>query len=211
VSASDVSIEQAVEALRDGRVIAVPTDTVYGLAVDPSVPGATEALYRIKGRPEASALPVLVGSHHDAETLGVFDRRGIALVERYWPGALTVVVARLPAVSFDLGGDRATIGLRHPAHALICELLVASGPLAVTSANRHGEEPLTTAEAVAAAFGQPGRALTADLLVVDGGLCRGRPSTVVALTGPEPMVLREGAIGALELFSLLGELDAPRP
>jgi L-threonylcarbamoyladenylate synthase len=211
VSVVDASIGRAVEALRDGRVIAVPTDTVYGLAVDPRVPGATEALFRMKGRPEATALPVLVGSYHDAETLGVFDRRGIALVERYWPGALTIVVARLPAVSFDLGDDRATIGLRHPAHALISELLVAAGPLAVTSANRHGEAPLTTAEDVAAAFGQPGRALTADLLVVDGGLCRGRPSTVVALTGPEPIVLREGAIGAPELFRLLGELDAPRP
>ncbi|HXY44923.1 MAG TPA: L-threonylcarbamoyladenylate synthase [Acidimicrobiales bacterium] len=187
-----VSEAEALAALAAGEVVAIPTDTVYGLAVDPSLASSAGRLFAVKGRPEQLALPVLVADSITAERLGVIDGGARRLVERYWPGPLTLVTSRRQGVTFDLGGDPTTIGLRCPAHALALVLLGASGPLAVTSANRHGARPCRSAGEVQVAFG-------ASLPVLDGGECDGEPSTVVSLVSGSVACLREGAIGMNEI------------
>lgn len=188
----------AVSALAGGEVIAVPTDTVYGLAVDPRREGATKRLFAVKGRPEVVALPVLVADRVAAEQLGVLDGPALLLAERFWPGALTIVVRRRPAAAgFELGGDPATIGLRCPDHVVVTRLLRASGPLAVSSANRHGGPPCRSAADVLATF-------AGTVSVLDGGETDGEPSTVVAV-GPEGITcLRGGAIPFADIEGVLG-------
>jgi len=186
-------LDDVEEALRAGRVVAVPTDTVYGLAVDPRVPEAVSRLFALKGRPERLALPVLIADRSELAELAKVTPAADRLATRYWPGPLTLVLWRLPGVEFELGGDRATIGLRCPASSLLRELLRRTGPLAVTSANRHGDDPMHTADEVRERFGGE---LT---VVLDGGACDGRPSTVVSLTGAFAVCLREGELGFAEI------------
>lgn len=186
------AIHAALAALRAGGVVGLPTDTVYGLAVDPSVPGATAALFSLKGRPSTTPLPVLVSGIEQAEQLGIFGVGSRSLAEALWPGALTIVVERHRAARMDLGGSTATIGLRCPSHSVPRELCRRSGPVAATSANRHGEPDLASAAEVAEAF--PG------LLILDGGECRGVSSTVVDATGEEPLLLRAGALAWGEIL-----------
>ena len=183
------AIGEAAHALKAGQLVALPTDTVYGLAVDPFHTGATDRLYAAKRRPRQVDLPVLVADLEQALALviGLTDaaRR---LMERFWPGALTLVLPRRPDVQADLGSDEATVGVRCPDHAVPRALCRVAGPLATTSANLHGQPPLTTATEVAATFGE------ALGLVLDGGACARSPSTVVDCTGVEPRLLREGRI-----------------
>ena len=183
------------EALAAGKVVAVPTDTVYGLAVDPGVPGAVDRVFALKQRPEHFQLPVLIADPAAAVDLAEVTVAAQRLVSRYWPGPLTLVMPRRPGVGFDLGGDSATIGLRCPASTRLRGLLRRTGPLAVTSANQHRESPLHTADEVCGRFG-------AGVLVLDGGTCDGRPSTVVSLTGPELRCLREGPLSLRELVAV---------
>jgi len=185
------AIQRAVAALAAGEAIGVPTDTVYGLAARADVAGATAAIFELKGRPEGLALPVLVASVGQAARVGEGLDEGAGgparrLVEHFWPGGLTVVVRRRPGPAMDLGGDPATVGLRCPDHPVIRALCSEVGPLPTTSANRHGEPPITRAEDVAATF--PG------LLVLDAGRCDGAPSTVVDCTGAGVRLIREGDI-----------------
>jgi tRNA threonylcarbamoyl adenosine modification protein (Sua5/YciO/YrdC/YwlC family) len=181
----------AVAALKAGAVVAVPTDTVYGLAVDPRRQGATDLLFALKLRPTTLELPVLVADVAQAEALAGPDglpspaRR---LADRFWPGSLTIVVARRAGLDWELGGDGRTIGLRCPAHPLVRLLCRQVGPLATTSANRHGQPPLTTAAAVTREFGDALR------MVVDGGECDATPSTVVDATTAALRCLRDGAV-----------------
>jgi L-threonylcarbamoyladenylate synthase len=178
-------------ALREGAVVAIPTDTVYGLAVDPRCPGATDRLFALKERPTTLELPVLVGDVSQAEALGGpagLPDTARRLADRFWPGSLTIVVARHPGLDWELGGDGLTIGLRLPAHALVQRLCQRVGPLATTSANRHGQAPITTAAALVEEFGE------GVAVVVDGGLCDGEASTVVDVAGATPRCLREGAL-----------------
>ena len=188
------ALRHAAAALADGAVVAVPTDTVYGLAVDPAQPEAVARLFALKGRPDDVPLPVLVaGPEQVALVAGSLEPAAAALAARCWPGPLTLVVPRRRRFTVDLGGPaaaRQTVGVRWPAHpgmVALCELL---GPLAVTSANLHGAPPATTADEVVAVFAgsdQP-------QLVLDGGRCAGTPSTVVECRGPASRCLREGAL-----------------
>lgn len=192
-------------ALRAGAVVAVPTDTVYGLAVDPARPGATQALFTLKSRPTHLALPVLVAGVEKAAALaGPAGLSSVArlLAERFWPGALTVVVARRPGIDWDLGGDPTTIGLRCPDHAALRALCRSVGPLATTSANRHGEVPLVTAEEVRAEFGD-------EVAVLDGGRCDGRPSTVVDVSVEPLRLLRQGAVSWDDVLDVLSRSRLP--
>src|SRR5207244_442956 len=131
------AIDEAVAALQDGLLVAVPTDTVYGLAADPFHPGATERIFTAKKRPRDVELPVLVAEVAQAldlclvEALPASARR---LMERCWPGALTIVVPRRPGLSADLGSDEATVGIRRPAHPVVRQLCQRVGPLAVARA-----------------------------------------------------------------------------
>jgi len=188
-----------VAALNAGRVVAIPTDTVYGLAVDPRCRGATDALFSLKHRPLSLELPVLVAGIAQAEALA--GPRGLPsgasrLAGRFWPGPLTMVVERRRDVDWLLGGDGRTIGLRCPAHPVARRLCELVGPLATTSANVHGADPCTTADAVR-------RALGSSVVVVDGGRCAGLPSTVVSLIGDDPKCLREGAVAWDDVVSAI--------
>jgi tRNA threonylcarbamoyl adenosine modification protein (Sua5/YciO/YrdC/YwlC family) len=192
--ADDETILLAVRALTAGAVVAIPTDTVYGLAVDPNRSAAVDRLFALKERPANVALPVLVGSGEQV-ALVASPLEGAArhLADRYWPGPLTLVVPRRYGFTVDLGGPpsaRQTVGVRWADHPVVQALCREMGPLAVTSANLHGEPPATSAEQVATAFGVA-ESLT---LIVDGGPCRGAPSTVVECRGPASRCLREGAI-----------------
>ena len=166
-------MDLAVASLIVGGVVGIPTDTVYGLA---ALPCFEHKLFTLKERPADVAVPILVADMKQAATIGELH----PLMERWWPGALTVVVRRTDG----LGGR--TVGVRCPDHAVVRALLREVGPLAVTSANRHGEPPATISRDVRVAF--PG------IVVIDGGICDGAPSTVVDTTVDPPAVLRQGEL-----------------
>jgi tRNA threonylcarbamoyl adenosine modification protein (Sua5/YciO/YrdC/YwlC family) len=183
------AIARAVATLARGLPVALPTDTVYGLAVDPFLPGASDRVFELKRRPRDENLPVLVASTDQALGLATaVPSSALVLMARFWPGALTIVLPARPGLGADLGDDDATIGIRCPDHPVPLALCRAVGPLATTSANVHGQPTLTTAAEVAEVF--------ADALpvVLDGGTCTGSPSTVVDCTGFEPRLLREGRV-----------------
>jgi tRNA threonylcarbamoyl adenosine modification protein (Sua5/YciO/YrdC/YwlC family) len=181
------AVAAAVEALRAGDIVGLPTDTVYGLAADPWGTGAVDRLFRIKARPRAVELPVLVADVEQALDMATeVPEVARRLMAAFWPGALTVVLPRRADLAADLGEDDATIGVRCPAHPVplaVCRLI---GPIATTSANLHGSAPSTTAAEVAALPGLQ--------LVLDAGTCAGEPSTVVDCTGAEAKILRQGSV-----------------
>ena len=192
------AVDDAVAALQQGLMVVVPTDTVYGLSADPFHPGATERIFVAKQRPRDIELPVLVAEVEQALELCLVEALPVAarrLMDRCWPGALTLVVPRRPGLAADLGSDDTTVGLRRPAHPVVRQLCHRVGPLAVTSANVHGGATPATADGVAALFGDD------VAVIVDGGVCAGAPSTVVDCTGPEPRLLREGAVPWTEVVA----------
>ena len=179
----------------------LPTDTVYGLAVLPTDPVAVARVWALKDRPPDQPLAVLVADVAQAQVLAAVDLIGLGIgtprgpwLPWAWPGPLTLVVPRSAAAAdLHLGGDPDTIGIRCPADALVRAVAAAVGPLAATSANRHGEPtPTTAAEAASSLAGEPD-------LVVDGGPAGTVASTVVDLTGPAPRVLRSGGLDPVEL------------
>jgi L-threonylcarbamoyladenylate synthase len=189
------ALQKALEILHSGGIIAFPTDTVYGLAADLQLPRAIQRLYEVKGREEAKAIPVLVGSIDQLDLVAAgLSEQAASLAVRYWPGALTLVVERRPELPSELS-ELPTVGVRMPNHPFALELLRASGPLAVTSANRSGEPSPQTVEDVLAQL--DGRVE----LVLDGGRCPGGvPSTVVDCTGLDLKILRQGAIPAADIL-----------
>jgi len=197
---ADSALDAAAEALAAGAPVVLPTDTVYGIAVEPTRPGATDRLFAVKERPRTAALPVLVASVDQAvELSGGLPPPAAALADAFWPGGLTLVVPRRPGLALDLGGeDEVTVGLRLPDHPVPVALADRVGPLAATSANRHGRPTPASAAEVGAELG------AAVELVLDGGECRGAPSTVVACTADGVTVLREGRVPAAEVLGVLG-------
>lgn len=182
-------IERAVAVIRGGGVVGVPTDTVYGLAVDPLDERAMSRLFDIKGRPDHKPVGILVASIEQAELGGEIEGPARGLAEEHWPGALTLVVAP-KVILADWTGERQrkTVGLRVPDHPVTLALLEAAGPLAVTSANRSGgSETMTDIEA-REVFGDE-----VDLYV-EGVSPGGEASTVVDATGTELTVLRQGPV-----------------
>lgn len=183
-----------VSALRDGGVIVLPTDTVYGLACLPTIAGAVDAIFRLKGRRDDKPLPVLGDGVHALGSVAEFDDRARALAERFWPGPLTLVLPRAAGFDLNLGGDDlATVAVRVPENEKALGVLSESGPLAVTSANRSGEPPATGVAEAREIFG------TEVAAYIDGGPCIGLPSTVVSLVGPV-RVLRDGVLDAGEVL-----------
>jgi L-threonylcarbamoyladenylate synthase len=177
-------LTRAAQLLRGGGVLAFPTDTVYGLGADASDDVAQRRIYRIKGRPVGMPLILMAAAESELEGWVHVDSRTEDMIRRWWPGPLTVIL-------HAKGGG--TLGVRIPSHEVTLELLRASGPLMTTSANLHGKEPAMTAEEAGQLSG-----LTA---VLDGGRAPGgTASTVLDLTGPEPHILREGAIPAAHLL-----------
>lgn len=198
-------VAEIAAAIGRGEVVAVPTDTVYGLAADPRQPGAVASLFAMKRRPDSVALPVLVASAADALALAdAAARPRLALLaRRHWPGALTLVVERSPEVELHLGGDPRTLGVRCPGHPLVRELCARAGPLAVTSANLHGEASCRSADEVRDTFGDA-------LAVLDGGACAGIASSVVSLVAGEVKLLRAGPVSLEEVVASLEQAPASR-
>lgn len=194
-------VAAAVEALAGGDIVGVPTDTVYGLAADPFHSGAADRLFRVKGRPRAIELPVLVARVDQALALATgVPRAALALMQSFWPGALTLVLPRRPGLGADLGEDDETIGIRCPAHPVPLAICAAMGPIATTSANRHGEPPITKGDDLHAQLGAE------VAMVLDAGTCDATPSTVLDCTGEQPRVLRVGRIGEDEIRSAIAGL-----
>jgi len=188
-------VDRLVAALEAGDPVVIPTDTVYGLAALPSVPGATSRLYALKDRRPDVPLAVLVaGPETLDEVSAASDPRVTALVRRHWPGPLTLVVRRRPALAvWDLGGDPGTIGVRSPDHPLVRAVAERVGPIATTSANRHGQPTPATAAAAAASLTGP------VAVVADGGPRAGTASTVLDVTADPWRILRTGALTAADL------------
>ncbi len=192
-------VKIAAEEIRAGRVVAIPTDTVYGLAADPFCPEAVERLFRLKGRPEHKPILLLVASRLQVEALAerlppAFDR----LAGRFWPGPVTVVLPALPSVPERITAGTGTVAVRMPGSPLTLRIIRAAGvPLTGTSANRSGRPAARSAREVAEQF--PGASLT----VLDGGpAASALPSTIVDLTG-EPRIVREGAAPASDVLCCL--------
>ncbi|MBW3622738.1 MAG: threonylcarbamoyl-AMP synthase [Armatimonadetes bacterium] len=195
------AISHAVELLRAGERVAFPTDTVYGLGADPFNESALAGLFTAKGRPEDKPIALLVGQPEDARpACAGIPPEAVRLMERFWPGPLTLVLPAAPHLPGTLLGGKTTVGVRMPDHPLALALLRAFGaPLAVTSANRSGQPDLCTGEEVEAALG--GRIP----LLLDGGRTPGgSPSTVVDVTASPPRILREGPISLVALTEAAG-------
>jgi L-threonylcarbamoyladenylate synthase len=192
----------AVEVLRAGGVVALPTDTVYGIAVALDTPGGIERLFRVKRRPPDRGIALLLDSAEQAATIGRMTPAATALAEACWPGGLTVVVAERDGVTLPpaLAGATSTVGLRVPDHPAPRALAAAVGPLPTTSANVSGEPEARDAAEIVAQLGDSIE------LILDGGPAHGGPaSTVVDCTEGRPRVLRVGAVP----ISLVAEvLDA---
>ncbi|HET6837868.1 MAG TPA: L-threonylcarbamoyladenylate synthase [Gemmatimonadales bacterium] len=193
--------------LHAGKLLAYPTETVYGLGSAPTDP-ALSALARLKGRPEGKPFLLLITGRRMAEEWGlVFSPSATALSDAFWPGPLTLVLrggeGRLPEA---LRGREGGIAVRHTSHAGIARLVAALGmPLTSTSANRPGGPPAPGAERLAEVFGPEER--SGELLVLDGGVLGNvPPSTLVDCTGVMPRLVREGAIPRAELRRAAGRL-----
>ena len=186
-------LAEVVRALRAGEVVAIPTDTVYGIAASLDHLGAARRLAELKGRASDQPIALLIDSV-EAVASQLEDPAALDRVRRLWPGALTAIVRVRADFAEGVRTDAGTAGLRQPdddlARALIRE---CGGVLAVTSANRHGEPPATSAAEVVAIFGE-------ELLVLDGGpRTGGAASTVVDLTVEPPAIIREGPVSPEEL------------
>jgi tRNA threonylcarbamoyl adenosine modification protein (Sua5/YciO/YrdC/YwlC family) len=190
----------AAGAVRSGRLVVLPTDTVYGLGCDAFDAAAVRSLLATKGRGPDMPVPVLVGSWTTIDGLVLsVPRQARALIEAFWPGGLSLVLPHAPSLAWDLGRTRGTVMLRMPLHPVALELLRDVGPMAVSSANKTGFPPAATAED---ARGQLGDAVP---VYLDGGPSgENVPSTIVDLTGPDAVVLREGAVPLTEVSEVLG-------
>ena len=181
----------AVGVLREGGVVAIPTDTVYGIAVSLATPGGIERLYRVKERPPDKAVMLLLDDVSQAARAGRITPAAAVLAAAFWPGGLTLIVPQRPDVPWPavLTGGSATIGLRVPDHDAPRTLARSVGPLPTTSANRSGVPEATDAAGIVAQLGD------AIDLVLDGGPARGGlASTIVDCSGARPTIVRAGAI-----------------
>ena len=189
----------ALDELRRGGVVGVPTDTVYGLAADAADAAAVQRLFELKERPDDRSIAVLVADLAAAETLVEFTPAARRLAGRFWPGPLTIVAARRPEAPPHLGTG-ATVGVRLPQDRIM-RAIAGPGPLAVTSANLHGDPTPATAQGVAELFPTLS-------LVVDAGPRPGASSTVVDMTAAAPVVLRQGPISLDEILAAASSAEA---
>ena len=205
--ASAATIARAVQLLRDGALVAFPTETVYGLGADARNPAAVARIFAAKGRPAEHPVIVHVADIAMATRWAAsWPGDAQALAEAFWPGPLTLIVPRATHVPDVVTGGQPGIGLRAPSHPIARELLGAFGDgIAAPSANRFGHVSPTTAQHVVDDLGD------AVDLIIDGGACDvGIESTIVALTTPTPMLLRPGGIDVDAIARVLGRMPAAR-
>jgi tRNA threonylcarbamoyl adenosine modification protein (Sua5/YciO/YrdC/YwlC family) len=195
-----LGITSAVGALKAGRLVVMPTDTVYGIAADAFDSTAVDALLSAKGRGRDMPVGVLVGSWHTIEglTYGMPDGAR-ELVRAFWPGALSLVVMQAPSLRWDLGDAHGTVMLRMPLHPVAIELLREVGPLAVSSANVSGQPAAVDAEEARRQLGS-----LVDVYLDGGTAAQQAGSTIVDLSGNTPRILREGPVSTERVAEVLG-------
>jgi L-threonylcarbamoyladenylate synthase len=195
-----LKVEAAIAALDAGGIVAVPTDTVYGLAAEVSQPSAVAALFALKQRPTFVPIPVLVDSVEQIQFLcAQWPDEAQRLAEAFWPGALTIILPVPHDLAVMLGGEDDTAGFRIPDDDVLRRMMAVLGPFAVTSANEHGEMPAHSAQEVLKRFADRDELNGA----IDGGERSGDVSSVVDLSVTPWRVLREGAISTAELERVL--------
>lgn len=198
----DKGIAAAIEAVKNGELVVLPTDTVYGVGADAFTSYAVTALLNAKGRDRQMPPPVLVGSRHTLDGLVlILPQPARDLADAFWPGALTMIVEHAPSLNWDLGDTDGTVAIRMPLHPVALEVLRETGPMAVSSANKTGRPPAVTA---AEARDQLGYSVRAYL---EAGPCPDPvPSTIVDLTGDVPRVVRDGAIPIEKLRDVVPDI-----
>ena len=196
------ALARAVKAIADGGVVALPTDTLYGLAVDPRQPAAVEALFRIKSRDAGQPVPVIAASESQVEEcVGRLPELARRLARRHWPGPLTLVVEGAPDLAAALHSTDGRVAVRVPANRIALEVAQRVGyVVTATSANPSGREAPSTAEAVIELLGD-----SVDLVLDGGPAPGGPPSTVVDATGLAPVLLRAGAVAWERVLESLHE------
>lgn len=199
----DAGIDAAAGALSRGRLVVMPTDTVYGIAAAAFDPEAVAALLAAKGRGRQHPPPVLVPAPTTLAGLATDVPDSVhALVEAFWPGPLTVICRAQPTLAWDLGDTGGTVALRMPDDDVALALLTRTGPLAVSSANRHGGPAATTVLEAATALGDRVE------VYLDGGPSRGGVhSTIVDATGTPPRIVRAGALSREELAAVVPDIE----
>ncbi|AZN29909.1 threonylcarbamoyl-AMP synthase [Flaviflexus salsibiostraticola] len=198
------ALDAASVAISNGRLIVLPTDTVYGIGADAFNPAAVANLLAAKGRGRQMPPPVLVGTKETAEALAdALPDAARTLIDRFWPGALTIIVTAQPSLAWDLGETAGTVALRMPDSEPALDLLQRTGPLAVSSANKTGQPAALTVEEASAMLGE------AVSLYLDGGQAGGGvASTIVDLTSAPYRIVRQGAVPREEIAALI-ELEDP--
>ncbi|NUR04777.1 MAG: threonylcarbamoyl-AMP synthase [Streptomyces sp.] len=196
-------LREAASAVRRGELVVLPTDTVYGIGADAFSSEAVADLLEAKGRGRTMPTPVLIGSPNTLHGLVTdFSELAWELVDAFWPGALTLVAKHQPSLQWDLGDTRGTVAIRMPLHPVAIELLTEVGPMAVSSANLTGHP---APEDCDAAQGMLGDSVS---VYLDGGPTPANvPSSIVDVTRPVPMLLREGAISPDELRKVVPDLE----
>jgi L-threonylcarbamoyladenylate synthase len=194
------AVALAAQVIARGGLVILPTDTLYGLAVNPFNAQAVERVFQAKGRAAAQALPLIAADVTQVgQALGVLAPQAAALAERFWPGALTLLLPAAAALAPGVAGGTGRVGVRVPAHAVARALCVACGTLlTATSANVSGEPASNDPDVVARALGE-----SADVLLDAGLTPGGPPSTIVDMTGATPVLVRAGAIGWEEVRAWL--------
>ncbi len=197
----DAAVDAAALAIQRGRLVVLPTDTVYGVAADAFDPDAVSRLLEAKGRGREMPPPVLVSTATTLDALATkVPDYARELAAAFWPGPLTLVCFEQPSLRWDLGETRGTVAVRMPDHDLAREILDRTGPLAVSSANRTGSPAATDAAAAVEMLGDR------VAVVVDGGATAGAtPSTIVDVTGDRPRLLRLGMITVAQLDEAMTE------
>jgi tRNA threonylcarbamoyl adenosine modification protein (Sua5/YciO/YrdC/YwlC family) len=198
-------IAAAIDAVRRGQLIVMPTDTVYGIGADAFDSRAVTDLLAAKGRGRDMPVPVLVGSWRTLDGLVMSVNRATRdLIEAFWPGGLTLVVEHAPSLAWDLGDAYGTVAVRMPLHPVALEILTETGPMAVSSANSTGMPPAATAADAEAQLGHQ-----VDVYLEAGAGGAQVPSTIVDVTGKVPRVLREGAVDLGELRKVVADVEGP--
>jgi L-threonylcarbamoyladenylate synthase len=196
-------ITSAAAAVKNGGLVVLPTDTVYGIGADAFDSSAVAALLSAKGRGRDMPVGVLVGSWHTIDGLALMVPQSTRdLIRAFWPGALSLVVRQAPSLQWDLGDARGTVMLRMPLHPVAIELLREVGPMAVSSANVSGRPPAVDAGEARNQLGD-----LVDVYLDAGPAAQQAASTILDLTGPEPCILRSGPVSAEGIAAVLG-LDA---
>ena len=195
------SVERAIEILRAGGIVGIPTDTVYGIAANALDPEAVGRVFAAKGRDDGNPSPALVGGVEDLFEYAIdVSEEAVELARAFWPGKLTIVVRKSDRIPLIVSGGLDTVGLRVSSHPIPRKLAAALGaPITGTSANASGSKPSISAVSVVETLGA-----RLDMVFDGGELAPSKPSTVIDATTPSLRILREGAVSRAEIEKVTG-------